>query len=646
MKIRTKFILPTVCIIVLAFLIVSFLTGTAVKEIVDLQASQTYNGMLETANNSAKDTCSLVKENIDMLSSKALSNASILAAQPEVVSAYKLANTGIIDDAYDSTVQRAREHLREYMKLIGKEYELCLSGSKLKIHFHLKNGKSFLRSWRERQAEVDGEWVDISDDLTSFRRSVVDANKFSKSIRGIEVGRGGFAIRGIAPVVDESGNQLGTCESLESFNDVVEQSRIRKADLFATYMNVDLLPVATKLHDSAKYPIISDKYVKTAANKSDIIDELVTTSVLDNASNGFNLIQKGNYSIASFPILDYSERQIGVMVYIQDLTNVIAGIENAKQQAASNMKSLFLKLTVSGFVLVSMLVVSILLILRKIVTRPLGTVATCADKLANGDLSFMIEERNNDEFGSMLDNFDKAVGKLSSIFKENINISNNLSKKAKEQASSLEEVSSAIEEINSTIENNSANCEGVRDLVKTMQSVIEEADKSMNNLINAMHDISDASEETSKVIGVIDGISSQTNLLALNAAVEAARAGAAGDGFAVVAEEVRALSIRSTEATRNISDMIGETSEKINNGLEIVSQTQEQFSNVTNKIREVSDRVEEITEASKEQSIGVSQINSSLCSLQTDTQSTANNAQDLFDAIEKIKVRDEQLLST
>ncbi len=645
MKISTKFISPTVCIIVLAFSVIAFLTGTAIKKLVNLETNQTYDRMLEVADNSAKDTCLLVKENINRLASKALSEATLFSAQPEVISAYKLANNGAIDDEVDPTVQKAREQLREYMGSVNKKYESYSSESKLKMHFHLSNSKSFLRSWRSRQAKRDGEWIDISDDLTSFRQSVVEANKSAKSIKGIEVGRGGFAIRGIAPVVDESGDQLGTCESLESFDSVVEQSQIRKEDLFATYMNIDLLPIATKLHDTEKYPIISNRYVKTASTKSSVIDKLVTESVLENGSNTFFSMRQGDYSIASFPILDYSKRQIGVMVYIQDLTNVIAGIEDVKHQATSNMRSLFIKLAISGAILISLIIVSILLILKKTITKPLNKVSLCTNKLADGDLSFTIEEQDGDEFGLMLGDFDKAVGQLSDIFKENISISNNLSKKATEQAASLEEVSAAIEEINSTIENNSSNCEGVRDLVKTMQSVIEEAGESMNNLTNAMHDIANSSEETSKVIGVIDGISSQTNLLALNAAVEAARAGEAGDGFAVVADEVRSLSIRSTEATKNISGMIENTSTKINNGLKFVSQTQDQFSNVIKEIREVSSRIEEITEASKEQSIGVSQINSSLCSLQTDTQSTANNAQDLFDAIEKIKVREDKLLS-
>ena len=616
MKISTKFILPTICIVTLAFLIIAVFTGKAVKRLVELETNQAYDRMLEVADNSAKDTCALVKENISKLSSKALNDATIFSAQPEVISAYKLANNGAIDDEADPTVQKAREQLREYMGSINNKYESYSSKSKLEIHFHLSNSRSLLRSWRSRQTKRDGKWIDISDDLTSFRQSVVEANKSAKSVKGIEVGRGGFAIRGIVPVIDESGTQLGTCESLESFNAVVKQSQIRKEDLFATYMNIDLLPIATKLQNTNKYPIISNKYVKTASTKSDIIDKLVSISILEDGANGFSLVKQGNYSVASFPIFDYSKRQIGVMVYIQDLTGVIAGIENIKQQATSNIKSLFVELTISGVILISVIVGSIMVILRKTITKPIDQIVQ--------DL-----QEGSEQVAS-------AASQVSST-------AQTLAEGASEQAANMEETSSSLEEISSMIKQNSDNAQQANSLSLDARRASDEGSSSMARMEEAIASIQKSSDETAKIIKVIDEIAFQTNLLALNAAVEAARAGEAGKGFAVVAEEVRNLAMRSAEAAKDTSSMIEESVRNSRGGVEIAKDVSKSLKEITEKNAQVNNIISEIAAASEEQTQGVVQINSSITQVDKVTQSSAANSEESAAAAEELSSQAEQM---
>ena len=94
---------------------------------------------------------------------------------------------------------------------------------------------------------------------------------------------------------------------------------------------------------------------------------------------------------------------------------------------------------------------------------------------------------------------------------------------------------------------NADNASQADQLMTKAVAVINNADQRMVELTDSMKDISQASEETSKIIKTIDEIAFQTNLLALNAAVEAARAGEAGAGFAVVADEVRNLAMRAAE---------------------------------------------------------------------------------------------------
>ena len=616
MRISTKFILPTICVVTLSLLIIAIFTGTVVKRLLTLETDWAYNRAFKVADNSAKDTCSLIKRNIGIISSKALDDATIFSAQPEVVSAYKLANSGVIDDEVDPTVQKARERLREYMKSINNKHVSYSGESQLKIHFHLSNSRSFLRSWRNRQAKRNGEWIDVSDDLTSFRHSVVNANKLSKSIKGIEVGRGGFAIRGIVPVIDESGNQLGTCESLESFNRVVKQSQIRKEDLFATYMNADLLPIATKLQDTDRYPIISNRYVKTASTASDIVDKLVTTSVLESGAKGFSLVKQGNYSIASFPIFDYSKRQIGVMVYIQDLTETIAGIGNIKQQAASNISSLFVKIAISGVILISVIIGSILIILRKTITKPISQIIQSL-------------QEGSEQVAS-------AASQVSST-------AQTLAEGASEQAANMEETSSSLEEISSMIKQNSDNAQQANALASDAKRASDEGSSSMARMEEAIVNIQKSSDKTAKIIKVIDEIAFQTNLLALNAAVEAARAGEAGKGFAVVAEEVRNLAMRSAEAAKDTSVMIEESVKNSRGGVEIAKEVSKSLKEITEKSAQVNNLISKIAAASEEQTQGVVQINSAITQVDKVTQATASNSEESAAAAEELSSQADQM---
>ncbi len=124
---------------------------------------------------------------------------------------------------------------------------------------------------------------------------------------------------------------------------------------------------------------------------------------------------------------------------------------------------------------------------------------------------------------------------------------------ASEQASSLEETSSSLEEMASVTKQNAIHAREANDLVGNASDAADKAAAGMGGMLEAIQKIKASSDQTAKIIKVIDDIAFQTNLLALNAAVEAARAGEAGKGFAVVSEEVRNLAQRSAEAARNTS---------------------------------------------------------------------------------------------
>ena len=130
--------------------------------------------------------------------------------------------------------------------------------------------------------------------------------------------------------------------------------------------------------------------------------------------------------------------------------------------------------------------------------------------------------------------------------------------------------------------------------------------------VAAMAQIETSSGKIADIIGVIDEIARQTNLLALNAAVEAARAGDAGRGFAVVASEVRMLAQRSSQAAKDIKDLITNSSGQVQQGVELVSKTGSALDEIAAAIKEVAELVSDIAGASLEQSNGVDQVNRAL----------------------------------
>ncbi len=200
------------------------------------------------------------------------------------------------------------------------------------------------------------------------------------------------------------------------------------------------------------------------------------------------------------------------------------------------------------------------------------------------------------------------------------------------QAASLEEVSASMEEIATMTRQNSDNAGQCDSLMKEVSQVVNKANESIIRQTESMAAISTASEETSKIIKTIDEIAFQTNLLALNAAVEAARAGEAGAGFAVVADEVRSLAMRSAEAAKNTTQLIEETTAKINEGNKLAAETNENFSAVAEKISMAGGLVAEISTASSEQTIGLGQVNTAINEIDQVTQRAAANSEETASA--------------
>jgi methyl-accepting chemotaxis protein len=266
--------------------------------------------------------------------------------------------------------------------------------------------------------------------------------------------------------------------------------------------------------------------------------------------------------------------------------------------------------------------------------KALGDLVKMLSGLADGDLTKRITADYQGDFAVLKNDANRTaeqltetVSEIKSVGREVANAAaeiststTDLSQRTEEQAASLEETSASMEEMSATVKKNAENALQANQLTSGSRDVADRGGQVVAKAVDAMARIEDSSRKISDIIGVIDEIARQTNLLALNAAVEAARAGDAGRGFAVVASEVRSLAQRSSQAAKDIKDLITNSSSQVQEGVGLVNQTGTSLTEILASIKQVADIVAEISSASQEQSTGIDQINKALTQMDEVTQ--------------------------
>ena len=266
--------------------------------------------------------------------------------------------------------------------------------------------------------------------------------------------------------------------------------------------------------------------------------------------------------------------------------------------------------------------------------RVMDDLVTVMGALAEGDLTRRIEADYDGTFGVLKASTNTTAEKLSGTVAEisasaqevanaaaEISVSTtSLSQRTEEQAAGLEETSASMEQISATVKKNAQNAQQANDLTAGAREVANRGGEVVASTVEAMSRIEESSQKIGDIIGVIDEIARQTNLLALNAAVEAARAGDAGRGFAVVASEVRSLAQRSSQAAKDIKELITNSTLQVKDGVDLVNRTGASLNEIIASIKRVADIVIDITNASNEQAEGVEQVNKALVQMDGVTQ--------------------------
>ncbi|SEB63791.1 methyl-accepting chemotaxis protein [Pseudomonas jessenii] len=352
--------------------------------------------------------------------------------------------------------------------------------------------------------------------------------------------------------------QQKTMELLETRN-----QQIRTAQ--ATYEKLIASP-----QERATY----DQYVQLLGQYRQIEDRMKTLS----RNNQIDELR----SLLNTDLLNNSEAVNTVLNRLLEINTQQS--HDTNQQSADQYDSAF-NLVITLLVIATALTLLLAWLLTNSITQPIANALGAAEQIAEGNLTRPITVDGQDEAGRLLLAMSKMQEKLRDTLQRISGSATQLASAAEElnsvtdesargltrQNNEIEQAATAVNEMTSAVEEVARNAVSTseasknattsagdgRDLVQETVSAIERMSADVQSTATLIGDLANESRDIGKVLDVIRGLADQTNLLALNAAIEAARAGEAGRGFAVVADEVRALAHRTQQSTSEIERMIG-----------------------------------------------------------------------------------------
>ena len=500
-------------------------------------------------------------------------------------------------------------------KALKKEFGIA------QFQFHEPPARSFLRLHKPQK---------FGDDLSSFRKTVVQVNTEKTPEVGVEKGVAGLGIRGVVPVFHE-GKHVGSVEfgfglTKKFLSELKEKFGF---DVSIIVPDGDGFRFLAKTHD-----------VATPKEEAGILRK-----VLEDGYEGILRLDKAGKRLVIFfgPVRDFSGKVVAVVAVPRDVT-----------ASYQELRSTQLGIVLGGGALVLAILGLIYFLIGRLVAKPVKLMKEAFARAGEGDLSTRVEVRSRDELGSLAESFNHFMAKIQESFRalaENAKTldasADGLRTVAREMTSGVEEtserssqVAAAAEEMTVSIrtvagatKQAASNMEEVTVKVKEMEGSFQEirqgTEKARSITRSAVDAAREASEgvselgEAARKIGavteVITDISEQTALLAMNATIEASRAGEAGKGFAVVANEVKALAKQTAQATLEIKervDSIQDSTSRAAGRIERISTVVEEIdrlvSSIAGEVEVQTETTEEIAANISQASQGLSEVSGSV----------------------------------
>jgi methyl-accepting chemotaxis protein len=428
-----------------------------------------------------------------------------------------------------------------------------------------------------------------------------------------------------------AGNQKGTTDNMEKL----------KASLLSE-------------KETALFQAVSNKKDSYSATRNEVV----------------SLLNDGNKHEALKALKELRSLRTAYQATLADLDNYIQ--ERAKLDGnATTSGARTARIAIVALVILSLGIAALVALwIVNSITKPLNAAVETADRIAERDLTVQVEGINRSETGQLMAAMGNMVQNLRAIVSQTTDISASIATSstqlhatseqiasgAEQVACQTQTVATASEQMSATSNDIAQSCHAAARNSKQASSAAESGAQVVAQTVEVMNRIAERVNATSRtveslgarsdqigaIVGTIEDIADQTNLLALNAAIEAARAGEQGRGFAVVADEVRALAERTTKATREISEMIkaiqSETKgavsameegvREVQQGTEEAAKSGSALQEILDQINAVSMQVNQIATAAEEQTATISEITGNITQISDVVQRTAQGSQD------------------